>query len=476
MTALTLDTNILLLDANNLFLADHIFLPETVIDEIDSKKSGLTEISFQAREFGRLLTKATKLERQFSFIDQTINIVSFLLDNTYIHICSLPKYSPSLDIEVNIRNDRKIIEVAYLLQTLFESHDSFNFLPKTVSNAMQTNTFTLEFMTNDVMCRVRAQSLGCKTADFKEVDKVSFDFIKTLAVDDTTFSSLHLKPILSIDPSYLPENHNYIFTTPMSNQIKAAVILEGSIHIIGKTTEDELHRQDIAPINIEQLLFARAINEPTIDVVVCEALSGSGKTIVALSNAIKLVKSNSIYKSIIYIRNSIDDYGSTEEEIGFLSGNEDKLAVYLQPLWDTLDSIVRSNYRDSKHKGEVLETKVEEKRTELIERCNIQGIIGLGLRGRTFDNAIVIIDEAQNIPKTTMQKILTRIGKQCKVIIIGSNKQIDSRFINKFTNGLSVLLDACAKPSPNSIVAHAVTLNKVVRGKIADWAEHLFSN
>ena len=87
MTALTLDTNILLLDANNLFLADHIFLPETVIDEIDSKKSGLTEISFQAREFGRLLTKATKLERQFSFIDQTINVVSFLLDSTYIHIC-----------------------------------------------------------------------------------------------------------------------------------------------------------------------------------------------------------------------------------------------------------------------------------------------------------------------------------------------------------------------------------------------------
>ena len=75
-----------------------------------------------------------------------------------------------------------------------------------------------------------------------------------------------------------------------------------------------------------------------------------------------------------------------------------------------------------------------------------------------------------------MQKILTRIGKQCKVIIIGSNKQIDSRFINKFTNGLSVLLDACTKPSPNSIIAHAVTLNKVVRGKIADWAEHLFSN
>lgn len=460
MRGLTLDTNILLLDANNLFLAEHIFLPETVIDEIDSKKSGLTEISFQAREFGRLLTKATKLEQQFTYElgQYPISIISFFLDGTYIHICSLPRYSNSLDTEMNIRNDRKIIEVAHTLQAVLA--------PK----------YEIEFMTNDVMCRVRAQSVGCKTADFKEVDKVFFEFIKPLAVDDSTFSNLHLKPITSIDAEYLPENHNYIFTTPMSNQVKAAIVLDGIIHIIGKTTEDELHRQDIAPINMEQLLFARAINEPTIDVVLCEALSGSGKTIVALSNAIKLVKSNSIYKSIIYIRNSIDDYGSTEEEIGFLSGNDDKLAVYLQPLWDTLDTIVRSNYKDSKHKGDILETKVEEKREELIEKCNIQGIIGLGLRGRTFDNSIIIIDEAQNIPKTTMQKILTRVGKQCKVIVIGSNKQIDSRFINKFTNGLSVLLDACAKPSPNAIVAHAVTLNKVVRGKIADWAEHLFSN
>ena len=123
----------------------------------------------------------------------------------------------------------------------------------------------------------------------------------------------------------------------------------------------------------------------------------------------------------------------------------------------------------------MLESRIEEKRTELIERCNIQGIIGLGLRGRTFDNSIIIIDEAQNIPKTTMQKMLTRVGKNSKVIIIGSNKQIDSRFLNKFTNGLSVILNDCTKNDNKPIATHAVTLNKVVRGNIAEWAESLFS-
>lgn len=463
MKILALDTNIILLDASNIFLSDTVFLAETVVDEIDSKKSGLSEIAYQAREFGRLLTKATKLPSETftsNAFNITLKIAKYQLDNTTIMIGSISEYPKFSDEEISIRNDRKILYTLNKFMLYFTAKDD-------------NTDFT--FMTNDVMCRIRAESFGIPITDYKEVDKVSFDFIKQLSISAEHFSNIHLKPIIDIDPEYIYENHNYIFSTALSNQLKPAIILNGTIHVIGKTTEDELHRQDIPPLNLEQLLFARAINEPTLDVIICEALSGSGKTIVALSNAIKLVKSNSNYKSIIYIRNSIDDYGSPDEEIGFLAGNEEKLNVYLQPLWDTLDSIIRSNYKDSKFKGEVLESKIEEKRTELIEKCDIQGIIGLGLRGRTFDNAIIIIDEAQNIPKTTMQKMLTRVGKQSKVIIIGSNKQIDSRFLNKFTNGLSVILDDCSKNDNKSITTHAVTLNKVVRGNIAEWAETLFS-
>jgi len=73
-----------------------------------------------------------------------------------------------------------------------------------------------------------------------------------------------------------------------------------------------------------------------------------------------------------------------------------------------------------------------------------------------------------------MQKMLTRFGKGCKIVVIGSNKQIDNAYLTKYTNGLSVLLDACKSSHPN-INLHAVSLPKVVRGPIAEFSEDLFS-
>ena len=264
-TSLALDTNIILLDASNIFLADTIFLAETVVDEIDSKKSGLSEIAYQAREFGRLLTKATKFPSEtFLINDITIKIAKYQLDSTTIMICSLSEYPKFTDEEISIRNDRKIL---YTISKLVEYYQHPN---------NSNDNMLISFMTNDVMCRIRAESFGIPIMDYKEVDKVAFDFIKPMVISIEHFSNIHLKPIIDIDPDYVYENHNYIFSTLLSNQLKPAIILNGIIHVIGKTTEDELHRQDIPPLNLEQLLFARAINEPTLDVIICEALSGSG--------------------------------------------------------------------------------------------------------------------------------------------------------------------------------------------------------
>ena len=99
---------------------------------------------------------------------------------------------------------------------------------------------------------------------------------------------------------------------------------------------------------------------------------------------------------------------------------------------------------------------------------------GLGLRGRTFTGSVVIIDEAQNMSKASLQKVLTRFGKDCKVIVIGSNRQIDNSYINKFNNGLSVILDDCTRNS-DLIRKYAITLHKVVRSPFAEWAEGIFS-
>jgi len=445
-----LDTNILLLDAHNIFLygrdSSIVVLPETVLDEIDSKKSGTSEIAYQAREFGRLLTKATRLS---SNTNNMYTKVELHTHNTTIWVISLHNYPHSHDSERNISNDRKIIHVASV-----------------ITNEYPDSTF----ISNDVMCRLRAESIGLTVADHKIVENTNISFTKELTVP--TGAKLHNTPIRDTDPEYSSQNYNYIFTDELTGQIRLGTVSNGIISIIGKDTEKELRRQDINPINSSQLFLSKAIQDPAVDIVVCEAKAGTGKTAVAISNAIRLVRQGQ-YSSISYIRASIDDVDSVEQ-IGFLSGNEEKLAVYLHPIEDTLDYIIRSRYKDSKLKGSEYETFIEGKIHELKEQVNITAMIGLGMRGRTFNDTVAIIDEAQGMSKASLQKVLTRFGKNCKIIIIGSNNQIDNPYLTKYTNGLSTILDACTRPHDN-VTLHAVNLTKVVRSAIAEFAEDLFT-
>ena len=453
MKHIILDTNILLLDAQNLLTIgdrdDIIVLPSMVLDELDNKKSGFTEIAYQAREFGRLLTSGHKRK---SVNTGKYYATDITIDHRKVVVIEPLEYPSFVDTEPNILADRKILFAAQLW--LADNPESV-------------------FMSNDVMCRLRAVSVGLPTLELRETTATEPTFIKHLVVHEDQFSELHYKPILDIDPEHVPENYNYVFTTPTSSQHKLAYIENGSIQIIGRTTEDELRRQEISPINHEQLFLSRAIQDPTMDIVVVEALAGSGKSLVALSNAIKLVKGHTPYTSIIYIRNSIDDQ-NPGEDIGYLSTNEAKMDVYLHPLQDSLDAIIRSKYSNSKLRGEELEEYLTAQRQKLIADCRISGMIALGTRGRTFNDAIVIIDEAQNMSKATLQKLLTRVGKNCKVIVTGSLRQIDNAYINKYSSGLSTLLEACTQ-SHEDINICAVPLTKVVRGKVTAWSEKVFS-
>ena len=186
-----------------------------------------------------------------------------------------------------------------------------------------------------------------------------------------------------------------------------------------------------------------------------------------------MVGRNSPYNQIIYVRASVDDVEKVEE-VGFLSGNDEKMAVYFHPLHDALDFIVRKKYKNCNKKGDDLEKYLAEQRDELIARCNIQAMTGLGMRGRTFPHAIIIIDEFQNNSQPSAQKMITRSGTDSKYILIGSQRQIDNPYITKYNNGLSVILDEASRPQED-IVMHAVCLKNVIRSKLADWAERIFS-
>ena len=452
MQYIVLDTNVILNNAHNIFTFPTnttIVIPETVVDELDSKKSVIGEIGFQAREFGRLLARASKLPLERS---ASLTIAKFELDDINIHLTSTSNYPDYTDTSPSVINDRKIIEIAKQYQSIYEN---------------------VIFYSIDVMCRTRAESEGLATSDFKEVERTDYEYVKTISLDFDTFSNVHNKPILTVDPEYKPENYSYIFTCSDTAQHKLANIYNGNVDVLGKVTETELRTQAITPANNEQLFLSRAIQDTTIDVIILEALSGSGKTLVSLSNAMAMINRNNSYESILYIRASINDVPN-EEEVGFLPGLEEKFAVYYHPIKDALEHIARKKLSASKLKGEDLEEAVVEEVDKLIAKHRIQCMTGLGMRGRTFTNCIAIIDEVQGQSKASLQKMLTRFGKGCKVIIVGSQRQIDNKFLTKFNNGLSVLLDDCAKESP-LIKKFAINLRKVVRSPLSEWAETLFS-
>jgi len=450
-----LDTNILLLDHTNLLTLGKssdttIVLPETVLDELDGKKSESGSLGYQARAFGRLLTRATHLG---SSTTGDYTVTRRVVDNITIHIVACSEYPDYSSAHHSIINDRKIIHIAKIYAKL---HDTV-------------------FYTNDVMCGIRAQSLGLQVSDIKLVDDTDPDFIRSIEVTPEQFGLLSNSNIYSVNPDHKPENFNYRFTCESLGYEKLATIKPNFlIDVIGKKQESDLRAQDLNPINSGQMFLSAAIQDLTTTLVLAEAPAGTGKTATAISNAMKLVRQNNSYESITYIRASIDDVEDIEQ-IGFLPGSaDDKNLVYLHPLYDTLDFIIRERHKKSKLKGQEFEQFVSAKVEELQEYYNIQAMTGLGMRGRTFNNTIAIIDEVQNQSQASLQKMLTRFGKNCKIIIIGSNRQIDNAYITKYNNGLSVLLNQATKPQ-DIIRLHVVPLTKIVRSPIAEWAEKIYS-
>lgn len=452
-----LDTNIILLDANNITTigidGSTIVLPETVVNELDDKKSALGELGYQARSFGRLIAKGT-IHEIISNEDLTITPIT-LEDGTSVHITSPKTYPDMSDIAEKTINDRKIIEVALQYNNIF-------------GNSI--------FISNDVMCRITALSLGVPTTDLKVTEKTSYTFVKDILImDSEVFRTLHQTKILLVDPDYQYENCSYKFTCNTTNQMKLATISNGVISVIGKDSEREIRKQPCPPINSEQILASKAILDPLIDLVIIEGLAGSGKNVVALSNAIRLLKtSKDKYDGIVYIRTPINDE-SKGEDIGYLSGNEEKLALYLGPMEDTVDFLVRQSVKKKPNEStEEYSTRVDESVVKLKADCGIESYITTGWRGRTLHNKIIILDEWTNASLATSQKILTRVGKDCKVLVIGSLTQIDSPYLSKFNNGISILLkEVSERKVDTKLNIFAINLHKVVRSEMALFAEEL---
>ena len=459
MKTFIIDTNVILDSVDNIYkLSDNgvnlIVIPEVVIDELDSKKSGFEEINFNARQFARLLEEGTITG---NLPTGRLNGFYVTLSNPTVNLLLLTKHSYECEdgkpVAVNIMNDRKILEVA---KDYSQQYDN-----------------TSQFISLDVMCRTRALTLGLNTDYLHGKDKaLDFNFHKAVELDSIT--SVNNIDIFSVNPDHQPENYSYTL-----------VEKETGRHFLGTTQnnkfvplDDKLNNRTIKALNKEQLFFLSALLDPHYNLVACEAKAGSGKTLLALTAAMDLVKAKQ-FSRIIYIRNSIESTAKGEE-VGFLPGLEEKFKIYNHPLYDTLRYIARinlskSNSNKSKaNKTEVTDEAIEALVADYTAQFNIQTMWVGEMRGRTLSNAYVIVDEYQNCSSSTGQLILSRLDKDCKVVCIGSNRQIDNIYTNKYINALSGLLKA-AKDTGHSINIFACELTKVLRGPLVEFAEKIYS-
>ena len=456
-----IDTNIILQDAANLFkLSDNstnlIIIPETVLDEIDSKKSGFDEINFQAREFARVLETGIIKEKKHIDNYTLITVVIEGILNAHIQIISKEDYDAnSKNIQLNIYNDRKILEIASFAKKKYKK---------------------TKFLSLDIMARTRAISLDIDVDSLRgDNDEFIYEFVKIIDIPFDKLETLPENDITNFDTNYSSYNYSYCFKVIDSDQMILANIINGKVSILD---EGEIRDQIITPLNKEQLFFSNAILNTYYNVIIVDAKAGSGKTLLALSGAIKKVRRKQ-YQKIIYVRNSIESLDKGED-VGYLPGYEEKFAIYNHPLVDSLNYMVRSEHKKKsqnkqKQFDELDEQEVVLRVQNMMDNYSIQTMWVGEMRGRTLSNAFIIIDEAQNMSNKTMQMVLSRIDSSCKVVILGSNNQIDNFYVNKYTNSLTTLLKS-TKNKTDLVHGFAINLEKVLRGPITQWAEDIFTN
>ena len=210
-------------------------------------------------------------------------------------------------------------------------------------------------------------------------------------------------------------------------------------------------RVEVKPKTENQKKLVKAIKEN--EITIASGLPGSGKTFLSISEALKLLKSTELpYKKIILVKSVTT---LKDEEIGFLKGTmEEKMEPFMDSFLDNFSKII----------GETLTNKLRE-----------QGYIQIKpiayVRGRSIDNSIIIIDEAQNINLDNMRTLMTRIGDNSKLIILGDVKQKDIR--NKKESSLEVVLERF-RDKPGFGTVELRNEEDIVRNPIIKVIEDIF--
>ncbi len=454
-----LDTNVLMHDPMCLFrFEEHdIFLPMIVLEELDGHKKGMTEVARNARQTSRSLdalagangadigsglllasTGHREAKGKLFFQTQTLN---------YTLPTSLPQG----------KADNQILGVVDALR-------------------LQNAPREVVLVSKDINMRVKARALGLATDDYQN-DKTLEDgdllYAGSLALP-TDFWATHGQTVESwqqgahtfyritgpIVPNLLINQFVY-FESPGEPSLYARVTEIRGKTAVFKTLKDYNHLKNavwgVTTRNREQNFAMNLLMDPEVDFVTLTGTAGSGKTLMALAAGLTQVLDDRRYTEIIVTRATV----SVGEDIGFLPGTEEeKMGPWMGALDDNLEVLGKTDTNAGEW-GRAATSELIRSRIK-IKSMNF-------MRGRTFLNKYVIIDEAQNLTPKQMKTLITRAGPGTKIICMGNLAQIDTPYLTEGSSGLTFAVDKF-KGWPHG--GH-ITLARGERSRLADFASEV---
>ena len=454
-----LDTNVLLHDPMCLYrFEEHdIYLPMIVLEELDGHKKGMTEVARNARQTSRSLDALAAAKdadmAQGLRLDTTghTEAKGRLFFQTQILDYSLPQSLPQG------KADNQILGVVEALRKVNAGKE-------------------VVLVSKDINMRVKARALGLATDDYQN-DKTLEDgdllYSGTLALP-ADFWSKQAKHVESWQEGHATYyrlggalassmllNQFVYFEAPGEPSLYARVVEVRPQTVVLKTLKDYKHLKNVvwgvAARNREQNFAMNLLMDPEVDFVTLAGTAGTGKTLMALACGLTQVLDDRRYTEIIMTRATV----SVGEDIGFLPGTEEeKMGPWMGALDDNLEVLTKTETSAGEW-GRAATNELIRSRIK-VKSMNF-------MRGRTFLNKYVIIDEAQNLTPKQMKTLITRAGPGTKMVCMGNLAQIDTPYLTEGSSGMTYAVDKF-KGWPHG--GH-ITLARGERSRLADFASEV---
>jgi len=449
-----LDTNVLMHDPTSLFrFEEHdVFLPIMTLEELDNNKNGISEIARNARQASRFLDDIVSHAKQP--IAEGIPLRRHEADNArgrlFLQTEAINGHIPA-NLPIG-KTDNFIIGVVIYLQKRDPRRQVI-------------------LVSKDINMRIKARALGLTAEDYFS-DKVLEDSdllytgVRELPAD---FWDQHGRDI----ESWKREGRTYyrirgplcqklllnefVYQDGERPMLAAAVEIADRTAVL-ETVRDYTHGKNnvwgITARNREQNFALNLLMNPKIDFVTLLGQAGTGKTLLTLAAGLMQTLETKHYSEIIMTRVTVP----VGEDIGFLPGTEEeKMAPWMGALEDNLDVLNKTDDQAGEWGRAATRDLIRSKIR--IKSLNF-------MRGRTFIEKYLIIDEAQNLTPKQMKTLITRAGPGTKVVCLGNIAQIDTPYLTEGSSGLTYVVDRMKGWSHSG----HVTLQRGERSRLADHA------